>query len=190
MFIIKISHSIIFMVKLHPSGLFNFNPLAENTEKDKMPDLQAIPIPGTKVLFGESPLWDGRKKELVFANCFANSVCAFHPFSGTLSSKVVKPLEGDEDFKFIVSGIPFSSSKDNFLVTTSTQKLYEFDWTTGETVRTLYNLNGLGLIGPVFEDAKCDSKGRLWSGVGILSDFGSITTDKGKGYICVFRKLL
>ncbi|OXA54747.1 Regucalcin [Folsomia candida] len=131
------------------------------------------------VLFGESPLWDNRRQQLVFTNAFGKSVSIFDPLSEEIASKEVK-IE-NEEFPWIVVSMPYSSSTTKFLVALSTGKLVEFDWDLGVT-KILYsceNNDNLSFL----EDGKCDSQGRYWTGIAKFVDMRMAELDEGKGSI-------
>lgn len=136
------------------------------------------PISKEPVLFGESPLWDGRRNALIFTNCFGRSVSIFDPVSGETKSTVVR----DEDSsKFLSFCIPYSSCTNKFLVADSnTGKLVEFDWEEEKVTKTLFNLNNSALN---WEDGKCDSRGRLWTGTACFEDIGELKLAPGSGWL-------
>lgn len=144
---------------------------------------KAASIPNTKVLFGESPLWDGRRNQLVFTDCFGKSVCMYDPVTSTLSSKVV---DVDPQVPYIVVATPHSKDKDKFALTTGRNynELVEFDWASGQVTRALLDLKASSSSPRMdFSDAKCDGKGRLWTGGGIFKDLATLDLQDGKGLL-------
>lgn len=130
------------------------------------------------VLFGESPLWDNRRQQLIFTNCFGKSVSIFDPLSGETASKEVK-LENGE-IAWIGVSMPYSSSTTKFLVSLSTGSMVEFDWDLGQVTKILYTLDE-GDIKATLEDGKCDSQGRYWTGIAKFEDMGSLQVNEGNG---------
>ncbi|OXA56284.1 regucalcin [Folsomia candida] len=135
------------------------------------------------VLFGESPLWDNRRGQLVLTDCFGKHVSIFDPVTRKITSKEVKPV--DEEIIYTVISIPYASSTNKFLVTLSSGKLVEFDWDQNAITKVLYDCKN-PLIS--YNDGKCDSKGRLWTGSGRIEDLGKLTMTKDKGEVYKLSK--
>jgi sugar lactone lactonase YvrE len=77
-------------------------------------------------LFGESPLWDNRRQQLVFTDAFAKSVSVFDPLSKSILKKRVE-LPQNEEFLYTGVCMPYSSTTNKFLITLSSGKLVQFD---------------------------------------------------------------
>lgn len=115
-----------------------------------------------RIIFGESPLWDDRRKGLIFVDQLAKSVCLLEPSKREI---IKKKVICDDSIKQVQFAMPFATTSEKFLIGTSKGQLMEWKWddeTNGSTAEILVTLPNKPV--PFFCDAKCDSMGRLWGG--------------------------
>jgi len=135
------------------------------------------PASNKVLLFGEAPLWDHRRGQLVVTDCFGKEVNLLDPDTGEMTSKPVR-LPNNEGLTYIVFSMPYANLANKFLVATSTGKLVDFDWNEEKVNNVVVDLNT-----PLknYVDAKCDKNGRLWVGTATFADMGTLSVVPNKG---------
>lgn len=138
------------------------------------------------VLFGESPLWDNRREQLVYVDCFGKSINIFDPKTKEIVSKVVNPP--NEEFDYMVFSMP-CKSLNKFVAPLYSGKIIEFDWDQ-EVTKVLHDCKD-----PLkhYSDGKCDAKGRLWVGAWVGAWTGGVEATypkpPGQNFYKVFSHL-
>ncbi|XP_074040648.1 regucalcin-like isoform X2 [Leptinotarsa decemlineata] len=106
----------------------------------------------------EGPHWDIEKQCLYFVDIHNHSIFKYVPST----KKLTKAVIGNHNVSII---IPIKDKKDNFVITVD-RSVSTITW-DGES-NTVLNLKKLYEVDHgtdhVFNDGKCDSSGRLWSG--------------------------
>ncbi|XP_042905098.2 regucalcin [Parasteatoda tepidariorum] len=102
---------------------------------------------------GEGPHWDVNSQRLYHVDAFVGEVCRLDPVTG-----ITESVDLDGIVTFV---IPFRSDPSNLLITL-TQEVRKLNFGTGESEV----LTQLSHDNPKyrFNDGKCDTKGRLWTG--------------------------
>lgn len=116
----------------------------------------------TRIIFGESPLWDDRRNGLIFVDQLAKSVCFLEPSKREV---IKKKVICDDAIKQIQLAMPYATSTESFLIGTSRGQLMEWIWDDrkdGSEAKILDTLPNQPV--PFYCDGKCDSKGRFWGG--------------------------
>lgn len=116
----------------------------------------------TRIIFGESPLWDDRRNGLIFVDQLAKSVCFLEPSKREI---IKKKVICDDAIKQIQLAMPYATSTESFLIGTSRGQLMEWIWDDrkdGSEAKILDTLPNQPV--PFYCDGKCDSKGRFWVG--------------------------
>lgn len=134
----------------------------------------------TRIIFGESPLWDERRNGLIFVDQLAKSVCCLDPLTRRITKKEVIC---DNSIKQIQVAMPYATSTEKFLIGTSKGQLMDWKWEDekdGSPGETLYTIPSDPT--PFFCDAKCDSNGRFWGGTFAKDQNGDIIPGGGTSF--------
>lgn len=131
----------------------------------------------TRIIFGESPLWDERRKGLIFVDQLAKSVCVLEPSTREI---IKKQVICDNSIKQIQLAMPYATTTEKFLIGTSKGQLMEWKWDDkkdGSAAEILYTISSQPA--PFFCDGKCDSNGRFWGGTFVKDRNGDILPGAG-----------
>ena len=141
------------------------------------------PLCSERYHLGEGPFWDQTNKLLYMVNIFKGEVICYDIPNNTRTTRTIK----DGNVSFV---IPFESDHSKLLVSKVTDDksvICELNFETGD-------VKELALLDPNaktrFNDGKCDSAGRLWTGTMGISDIPMVwPEDKGSVYKYDFHNL-
>jgi len=120
-------------------------------------------------LLGEGPHWDAKRQTLYFVDIQGSAVFRYTP----ASNKFAKASVGSKHPSFI---IPVDGKEDQFVISLDNELViisWDGESDEVEIVDTLSVVTEPVTPNTKFNDAKCDSSGRLWAGVHVI-DFDSI----------------
>jgi len=141
------------------------------SDADEEPEIK-VAVP-TKCILGESPVWDGGMKRLLFVDIQGKILYAWDP-----ATRDLKQWETPDEVGCVV---PY---KDNIVLIAVVDKILQVDMTKeGKDAISDFAVlpDGHCPAGFRFNDGKCDPSGRLWVGT-MNKDWRNASAPKGKLY--------